>query len=233
MAEFIFPGTEARVMTNLGYSESAHLGCHTNSLMRIQLQYPTLVSDPKKEFKGICNEVPQLLADDRYVKKFWDFLKTDEAARHTLYTELSNVFKGVSIVFMSGPCNTEDFRPDKSAFTGKYSVADFAGWLKKQGQYIMATPLVTNANHQTVSFSILRGWMWIPDHRVDSVRHIAGTEYISGSSKSFLSFPDWRAHYKKYHAGMGGLSRYDTPGRYTPRKIPELAPFEPEELFGS
>jgi len=118
---------------------------------------------------------------------------------------------------MSGACNTEDGKPEKVTYSGPISTAGFAAWLRNQGEFIMATPLLTNVNHLLSGFSLLRAWMWVPSHADSDVRHIEGTEYISGKSKSAVPFPEWWEFYQKFHKG----------------KRPSLNTFTPDELIPS
>lgn len=221
----IFPGTRAAVIEHqISYTSGTQLGCHSLCVSNLGIVAPRLIEDPSKEMVGKVPgaRIAAILVDGDAVNTYYKALKEDESFRSSLFTPFKDRFRGYSIVFMSCPCNTDSGVP---AFTGHphgpLSIAGFVEWLRKSGEFIIGSPLVTNVNHQTSSFSLLRGWMWIPSHSSAQVRHIEGTEYVSGKSHSMLPLEEWKAHYREYHR-RNGLNM--APGG--------LKDFQPSDLVG-
>lgn len=196
-ADFILPGTEAtKIKASLCYNlEENFFGCHSKGIANIRVGLDVL-SDTKKELNW---EYGAAMLRDRQRKVALSYI--EENLLDKLYAQLRVLLRGYSVVFMSGACNTEDGKPEKVSYSGPSSTAGFAAWLRNQGEFIMATPLLTNVNHLLSGFSLLRAWMWVPSHINTNVRHIEGTEYISGKSKSAVPFPEWWEFYQKFHNG--------------------------------
>ncbi|MDE2097327.1 MAG: hypothetical protein KGL39_08800 [Patescibacteria group bacterium] len=211
MAEFLHPSyKEVKVRLSLLFQESVFLGCHTNSISHLSLSQ-MIINDPKKEVRD--EERIGTVLIGRQSEIFSDWVRNTEECHHQLFAELRQNLKHVSIVFMSGPCNTGhslDSKPGPSAYSGVLSIAHFAQWLKDQGEFIMGSPILTNVNHLFFNFSVLRGWMWIPDHMNPGVKHIADTEYVSGKMKNGLPFDEWGRHHKanRYVQGVGELNSF-------------------------
>jgi hypothetical protein len=227
VAEFLHPFyKDVKVSFSLSYthvgSGAGGFGCHAAGIARICFGYPTLQRDPNKELAPLGIGVPVLSKYAEFLK--WLKSPAGEETRHQLFEEMKNKLRNYSIVFMSCPCNTDDGKPAPTAHNhGHLSIAGFATWLKAQGEFIMGSPLITNSNHLSSSFSLLRGWMWVPQHSDGNVKHIEGTGYISGKCKSALPFPEWIKFYKEYHKKF---PLYDTPPNNA------LVDFEPNELLG-
>jgi len=225
MPTFDLPGHPGvKISTRLMHAENIFLGCHTKCIAALGLDNYNITAGlpalPASAKAGLM-----LVGDE--AKQFLDYLRTDKEARNLLFRDLEVRCSHVSLVFMSCPCNTDDNKPSWTGNShGALSIADFAGWLREQGEYIIGSPLVTNSNHQTSSFSLLRGWIWVPTHIYRYVKHIEGTEYVSGKMKSGLPFDEWVKHYAAFHE-KNPLYSVSQNGNKT-----KLAKFKVEELLG-
>lgn len=196
--DFIFPGTKkTTIRATLSYETSSYLGCHANVITYVAVSFK-IKEDPDKELKPQEPFMTGLTEERRNVCR--EYLINNKEERYKLFAQLRDMKRSYSLVVMSAACNTDDGKPDRTVWVGKLSTAGFAEYLREQGEFIMATPLLSNSNHQRNSFSLVRGWFWIPTHSWPTVKHIEGTEYISGKMQSGLPFDEWVEHYKKFHS---------------------------------
>jgi hypothetical protein len=226
VAEFKLPNYK-EVVVDLSLKSNTFgtsFGCHATSIANLSLGgYPFVVKDPNNELAAAVKvKTNQSLGERAGYKYIGDMtevykLLKEDPYREFLFQELAQKYACYSLIFMTCPCNKAGKPAERTDITDM-SVAAFATWLKDRGEFIMASPLLSNYYHQTSSFSILRGWMWVPTHSADNVKHVEGTEYISGKMKSGVSLPAWKEHYRNYHGqhplyGVTGgqLKDFDVP----------------------
>jgi len=127
-------------------------------------------------------------------------LITANGGREGLYKYMKEFLEpNYSLVIMSGLANNDEGKPSKTYHIhGPWSVAAFVDYLKSVGEYIIATPLLANPQHlDTTSFSLRRGWFWMPNTEIYRARHIKDTGYVANvpTGGRFLDFPEWREKY--------------------------------------
>lgn len=195
MAELLYPGTKTKVSVVAACARNElFFGCHCIGIANLTFT----MSAPYGGLSGTYGE--RLNGEQQMVMR--KLLEENEEARYQVFKEFANQFGMWSLVFMTCPCNTRE-KPDLTHHNyGPLSIAGFAGWLEEQGEFIMGSPLVTNRQHQTSSFSLLRGWMWVPTTAAPT-KHIEGTEYVAGKMKSGLPFPQWWDYYQDFHKRAG------------------------------
>lgn len=105
-----------------------------------------------------------------------------------------------NLIIASGICNNDRGQPVESAgpvLYGRGSIADFMSYLVAQGEYVIATPLLTNPSHlEPRMFSLRRGWFWMPNPSNQGSFHIADTEYATKQPDKFLKLHEWLGKYK-------------------------------------
>jgi len=221
-----YPGSKVQV--SLTATTNQFLGCHSNCLAALTLSAPAVVSLGNVEKKYVLADnylgTTTLIGEPSAALK--KYIAENEDARDKLFDEFKNGFRVYSLVLMSCPCNTETELPAKTNNNhGALSVAGFATWLRKKGEFLVASPLVTNQNHQTSNFSLLRAWIWVPNHSNQNVRHIEGTEYVSGKMATGLPFEEWKKHYRKFHKEWPLY-------RWKSTDTGQLNDFQIEDLYG-
>jgi len=120
--------------------------------------------------------------------------------REGIYKHLKEYLEpNYGLVIMSGLANNDQGKPSKTYHIhGPWSVAAFVDYLKSVGEYIIATPLLANPQHlDTGSFSLRRGWFWMPNTEAYNARHIKDTGYVANvpTGGRFIDFADWRKKY--------------------------------------
>lgn len=215
------PGVEISI-GGITYGSSGELGCSSIIIHNfVNSNSWSVIADPNDVFAKACVAVrnnygitmgkwPSYNSTPYWTPvpegaKLIGLIKKALLSRGILEEQFSILKKKLSIsynlIIASGICNNDKGQPvepvDQPVLYGKGSIADFMSYLVAQGEYVIATPLLTNPMHlEPRVFSLRRGWFWMPNPSNKGSFHIADTEYATKQPDKFLKLHEWLGKYK-------------------------------------